>query len=141
PAELVDTAVTSFSARASERDIRLIGRTDDDLPEVDVDPVRIGEVLSNLLSNAVRHTPAGAEVVVSAVARGTGVELAVRDTGPGIPPEQLPHVFARFSKSADSPGAGLGLAIAKSLVEAHGGRIRAETGPAGTTISFELPSG
>jgi signal transduction histidine kinase len=141
PAELVGTAVASFSARASERDVRLTGRADDDLPEVDVDPVRIGEVLSNLLSNAVRHTPAGGEVVVSAVARGTGVELAVRDTGPGIAPEQLPHVFARFSKSADSPGAGLGLAIAKSLVEAHGGRIRAESDAAGTTISFELPSG
>jgi signal transduction histidine kinase len=65
----------------------------------------------------------------------------VRDKGPGIPAEQLPNVFDRFTKSADSPGAGLGLAIAKSLVEAHGGRIRAESGPDGTTISFELPSG
>jgi signal transduction histidine kinase len=141
PRELVDTAVASFSARAAEADVRLSGRAEERLPEIDVDPVRIGEVLSNLLSNAVRHTPAGGAVVVSAVARDPGVELAVRDTGPGIPADQIPHVFERFSKSTDSPGAGLGLAIAKSLVEAHGGRIRAESGPDGTTISFELPSG
>jgi signal transduction histidine kinase len=98
-------------------------------------------VLSNLLSNAVRHTPEGGEVIVSAVARDRGVEFTVRDSGGGIPAEQLPHVFDRFSKSADSPGAGLGLAIAKSLVEAHGGRIRAESAPGATTISFELPAG
>jgi signal transduction histidine kinase len=141
PRELVDTAVASFSARAAEAAVHLDARVDDGLPEVDVDPVRIGEVLANLLSNAVRHTPARGAVVVSAVARDRGVELAVRDKGPGIPAEQLPNVFDRFTKSADSPGAGLGLAIAKSLVEAHGGRIRAESGPDGTTISFELPSG
>lgn len=141
PGELVDTAVASFSARAAEGAVRLSGRVDDDPPEVDVDPVRIGEVLSNLLSNAVRHTPEGGEVVVSAVARAHGVEFAVRDSGPGIPVEQRAHVFDRFSRSADSPGAGLGLAIAKSLVEAHGGRIRAESDTAGTTISFEIPSG
>ena len=141
PRELVDTAVASFSARANEADVRLTGRVEDGLPEIDVDPVRIGEVLSNLLSNAVRHTPPGGEVVVFAVARDRRVELAVRDTGPGIPTDQVPHVFDRFWKSPDSPGAGLGLAIAKSLVEAHGGRIRAESGPDGTTISFEVPSG
>jgi signal transduction histidine kinase len=141
PRELVETAVASFSARAAEADVRLSGHAEDGLPEIDVDPVRIGEVLSNLLSNAVRHTPPGGAVVVSAVAEDGGVELAVRDTGPGIPADQIPHVFARFSKSADSPGAGLGLAIAKSLVEAHGGRIHAESGPDGTTVSFELPPG
>ena len=141
PGELLDSAVASFSARAGEAGVRLSPRVDDDLPEVDVDPVRIGEVLSNLLSNALRHTPPGEEVVVSAVARSRGVELAVHDSGPGIPAEQLPHVFDRFSKSPDSPGAGLGLAIAKSLVEAHGGRIRAESDAGGTTISFEIPLG
>jgi two-component system OmpR family sensor kinase/two-component system sensor histidine kinase BaeS len=141
PRELVDAAVASFSARAAEDGVRLGGRTAERLPEVDVDPVRIGEVLSNLLSNAIRHTPVGGEVSVSGAAREGAVELAVRDTGPGIPAEQLPHVFDRFSRSPDSPGAGLGLAIAKSLVEAHGGRIRAESGPGGTTISFDLPAG
>jgi two-component system OmpR family sensor kinase/two-component system sensor histidine kinase BaeS len=141
PRELVDSAVAGSSARASDEGVRLEGRADAGLPEVDVDPVRIGEVLSNLLSNAVRHTPAGGQVVVTATAAEGGVRLAVRDTGPGIPEEQLPHVFDRFSKSPDSPGAGLGLAIAKSLVEAHGGEIRAASGPDGTTISFLLPAG
>ncbi|HET9673024.1 MAG TPA: HAMP domain-containing sensor histidine kinase, partial [Actinomycetota bacterium] len=138
--DLVAAAVAGFAARAAEAGIRL--RADvGDVPELAVDPVRIGEVLSNLLSNAVRHTPRGGEVVVAASPTPAGVELAVRDTGPGIPPEQLPHVFDRFSKAPDSPGAGLGLAIAKSLVEAHGGTIRAESDPAGTTISCSLPAG
>jgi signal transduction histidine kinase len=109
------------------------------LPELDVDRLRIGEVLGNLLSNAIRHTPAGGVVMVAAVVTGDGVELSVADTGTGIPPERLPQVFDRFSRSPESPGAGLGLAIAKSLVEAHGGTISADSGPNGTTISFVLP--
>lgn len=139
--ELVLAAVATFSAAATEGGIRLTAEVDRPVPLVDVDPVRIGEVLSNLLSNALRHTPAGGEVKVSATARESGVEVAVRDTGSGIPPDQLPHVFERFSRSADSPGAGLGLAIARSLVEAHGGRIRAQSSSAGTTISFDLDAG
>jgi signal transduction histidine kinase len=106
---------------------------------VDVDRLRIGEVLSNLLTNALRHSPSGGIVIVSAVDASDGVELSVSDAGTGIPPDRLPHVFDRFSRSPDSPGAGLGLAIARSLVEAHGGRIRAESGESGTTIAFVLP--
>jgi signal transduction histidine kinase len=111
--------------------------------------MRIGEVLSNLLSNAIRHTPSGGSVVVSAepaepsetVGDGRAVAITVEDTGAGIPPEALPHVFDRFVKAADSGGAGLGLAIAKSLVEAHGGTITAESPPGkGTTMRFVLPS-
>jgi two-component system, OmpR family, sensor histidine kinase BaeS len=104
--------------------------------------MRIGEVLGNLLSNALRHTPAGGTVTLSAnasVAEEGGLELTVSDTGSGIPAERVAHVFDRFSRATDSPGAGLGLAIAKSLVEAHGGRIRAESGTGGTTITFVLP--
>jgi len=122
------------------------------LPPLDVDPVRIGEVLSNLLSNALRHTPSGGSVVISAEPAespgpaetggdGRAVAIAVEDTGAGIPPEALPHVFDRFVKAADSGGAGLGLAIAKSLVEAHGGTITAESPPGeGTTMRFVLPA-
>jgi two-component system, OmpR family, sensor histidine kinase BaeS len=138
PRRLIDAAVRSFTAHARDAGIRLETRADDALPEVEVDRLRIGEVLGNLLSNAVRHTPAGGVITLAAVAVGDGLELSVADTGTGIPPERLPHVFDRFSRSPDSPGAGLGLAIAKSLVEAHGGTIRADSGPNGATISFAL---
>jgi signal transduction histidine kinase len=139
PRELVAAAVRSFTAQANEAGIRLDARAAGPLPEIEVDPVRIGEVLANLLSNAVRHTPRGGEVVVSIAASDRAVEFSASDTGAGIPRERLPHVFDRFSRAPDSPGAGLGLAIAKSLVEAHGGRIRAESAPGRTTISFTLP--
>jgi two-component system sensor histidine kinase BaeS len=103
--------------------------------------VRVGEVLANLLTNAIRHTPRGGAVRVELSPAPGGVAVAVSDTGPGIDARDLPHVFDRFVKSADSGGAGLGLAIARSLVEAHGGRITAESAPgAGTTMRFVLPA-
>ena len=141
PRQLLDTVVGSFAAQAEEAGVRLRSDADPGLPGLEVDRLRIGEVLSNLVANALRHTPAGGEVVVTAGRSQEGVELAVTDTGTGIDPERLPYVFDRFSRSPDSPGAGLGLAIARSLVEAHGGRIRAQSGAAGTTISFTLPQG
>ena len=102
--------------------------------------MRVGEVLSNLLSNALRHTPAGASVTVSSASSTEGVAFAVQDTGAGISAEALPHVFDRFVKGEGSRGAGLGLAIAKSLVEAHGGELTAESVPGrGTTMRFVLP--
>jgi two-component system sensor histidine kinase BaeS len=139
PRALVDAVVASFSPQASEASVRLVGRADDPLPELDVDRVRIGEVLANLVANGLRHTPAGGEVTVAARSVDDGVEFSVADTGTGIDAERLPHVFDRFSRAPDSPGAGLGLAIAKTLVEAHGGTIRAESGDVDTTISFVLP--
>lgn len=142
PRDLVETAVSAFSARADEAGVALLADLAEGLPVVDVDPIRIGEVLANLLSNAVRHTPAGGEVVVEATEQTEGgVRFSVRDTGRGIAADQLPTVFDRFSKAPNSPGAGLGLAIAKSLVEVHGGAIRAESGPGGATISFVIPAG
>ena len=139
PRDLVDAAVASFAAQATDASVELVGRVGDDLPELEVDRLRIGEVLANLVANALRHTPAGGEVSVAARSVDDGLELSVADTGIGIDAERLPHVFDRFSRAPDSPGAGLGLAIAKSLVEAHGGTIRAESGAVGTTISFVLP--
>ncbi len=146
PAQLVENAVAALGPRAQVAGVRLSARVEAGLPEVDVDPVRIGEVFANLLHNAVRHTPAGGSVVVSAEAAtaedGGAVAFAVADSGPGIAPEVLLHVFDRFVKSADSGGAGLGLAIAKSLVEAHGGAITARSEPGkGTTMRFVLPVG
>ena len=120
----------------------------DDLPLADVDPVRIREVLANLVTNAIRHSPAGATIAIAARAlpgpiggepAGT-VEIEVRDGGGGIDPELLPHVFDRFRRGPDSPGSGLGLAIARSLVEGHGGTIEAASAPGrGTTITIRLP--
>jgi len=139
PFDLIDAAVRSFAAQATEAGVRLETSVAEPIAEVEVDRLRIGEVLGNLLSNALRHTPPGGVVMVAAAASADGVELSVTDSGSGIATDRLPHVFDRFSKAPDSPGAGLGLAIAKSLVEAHGGRIRAESGPTRTTISFVLP--
>ena len=140
PRHLIDAAVQAFTAQAEEAGVRLEARGADTLRELDVDRLRIGEVLSNLLSNALRHTPAGGTVVVEGRDTTEGVEFSITDTGTGIAPEHLPHVFDRFARAPDSPGAGLGLTIAKTLVEAHGGTIRAESGTAGTTFAFRLPA-
>jgi signal transduction histidine kinase len=141
PRDLVGDAADAYRAEADERGIGLTASAGEDLPEVDVDRVRIGEVLSNLLANAVRYTPRGGSIRVSAVREGDGVAFDVADTGSGIPPERLAHVFDRFAKSADSRGSGLGLAIARSLVEAHGGTIAARSDATGTTMRFVLPAG
>jgi two-component system OmpR family sensor kinase/two-component system sensor histidine kinase BaeS len=141
PDELVADAVAAFGPRANAEGVRLEQRVAPELPSVDVDPVRITEVFANLLLNALQHTPPGGSVMVSAVQfEDDRVLFEVADTGPGIPPDTLPHVFDRFVKAVDSDGAGLGLAIAKSLVEAHGGEIVAESPPGGgTTMRFGLP--
>jgi two-component system OmpR family sensor kinase/two-component system sensor histidine kinase BaeS len=140
PERLVEGAVEAFRTQAEERGLTLLERVDAGAPDLAVDPFRIGEVLSNLLSNAIRHTPAGGTVTVGASRDGDGVVFEVADTGSGIAPEHLPHVFDRYVKAADTGGSGLGLAIAKTLVEAHAGTISAESEPGhGTTIRFTLP--
>jgi signal transduction histidine kinase len=141
-ARLTDDAIATFAAAAGEKGVDLRSRVDDGLPELHVDPFRIGEVLANLLSNALRHTPSGGTVTVAASRDGSSVSFAVADTGPGIPTEQLTHVFDRYVKAADTGGSGLGLAIARTLVEAHGGTIAAANDSAGgATIRFTLPAG
>ena len=111
-----------------------------DLPDVSVDPIRVREILTNIVANALRYTPRDGSISVT-VSSGEGqVAVAVRDTGPGIAADVLPHIFERFTRSPESPGAGLGLAIAKSLVTAHGGTIEATSAPGeGTEIRFTLP--
>ena len=141
PAALADDAAGAFRAQADAAGVRLEVRLAQALPLVDVDPFRINEVLANLLSNALRHTPSGGSVTVSVDADDRGVAFIVADSGSGISPDALPHVFDRFAKGEGSPGAGLGLAIAKSLVEAHGGELTAESEPGkGTTMRFTLPA-
>jgi len=102
--------------------------------------VRVRQVLANLLDNALRHTPREGSIRVEVRPEGRAVLFRVADTGRGIPPEALPHVFDRFWKSADSGGSGLGLAIARGLIETHGGQIRADSVVGrGTVVSFTLP--
>jgi len=138
-AELIADVVAAFAPRAAELGVALAGEAAP-LPDLDADPVRVRQVLENLIANALRHTPRGGGVRVTARLDRRAALFAVADTGTGIAPEILPRVFDRFAKSADSGGSGLGLAIAKSLVEAHGGAIHADSPPAkGTTVRFTIP--
>ena len=113
------------------------------LPTVEVDEQRILQVLGNLLSNAAKFTPSGGRVILSARARAAEIVVGVRDTGPGVPHDDVPHLFDRFwsaRRGGERRGTGLGLAIAKGIVEAHGGRIRVQTAEgAGSEFSFTLP--
>jgi len=111
-----------------------------DLVPIDVDPLRIRQVLGNLLSNALRHTPAGGSVAIRVAESNGVVSVEVRDTGSGMTREDLARAFDRFYKGGASRGSGLGLTIAKGLVAAHGGEIRATSEPGrGTAIAFTLP--
>jgi two-component system OmpR family sensor kinase/two-component system sensor histidine kinase BaeS len=143
---LMHDAAAAFATDARARDIAVQVEERGDLPLIDVDPLRVREVLTNLLANALRHTPGGGTVSVTAEAldaqeaRDDRIVVRVADTGSGIPPEELPRIFERFYKQATSTGSGLGLTIARNLIVAHGGEIRAESEVGrGTIITFTLP--
>ncbi len=132
PATLLEDAAAAYHPLALERGIKVRREIAPDLPEVYVDPDRMAQVLGNLLSNALRYTLEGGAVTLAASLLEQEVEIRIQDTGPGIGAEDLQHVFDRFyradkSRQRDSGGLGLGLAIAKSIVENHGGRIWAES--------------
>ncbi|MDX6573905.1 MAG: two-component system, OmpR family, sensor histidine kinase BaeS, partial [Gaiellales bacterium] len=137
---LAADVAAAFEPAAQGAGIGIQSDVDDSLPLLDIDPIRIREVLSNLVGNAIRHTPAGGTVSISGRLDGASVELVVADTGSGIEPDLLDHVFERFSRSATTGGSGLGLAIARGLVELHGGTIGAVSRPGGgTRIEVRLP--
>jgi signal transduction histidine kinase len=138
-ARLVRDTAASFEAAAAAAAVML--RTDGAGTTIaSIDPVRVREVLTNVIANALRYTPRGGSILVETTATNESVSVCVRDTGAGIASDALPHIFERFARSDDSPGAGLGLAIARGLVAAHGGRIEARSTPGqGTEISFTLP--
>jgi signal transduction histidine kinase len=147
--ELLTDVQTSFSGQASAAGIELGVAIDGESDGLTIsgDVGRLTQVLSNLVANALRHTPAGGTITLAGEAADGGVRILVRDTGEGIPPEDLPAVFDRFwrgdkSRShASGAGSGLGLAIAQQLVRAHGGRIEVESELGkGTTFTVELPS-
>jgi two-component system sensor histidine kinase BaeS len=140
-AVLAGEAAASFEVLAAAGGVRLEVAMPGDLPLVDVDPLRIQQVVGNLVANALRYSPPGGTVSIAGKAGPRTVTVSVTDGGPGIASDVLPHLFERFAKADDSRGSGLGLAIARQLVEAHGGSIWAGTPAAGgTTISFELPT-
>jgi signal transduction histidine kinase len=142
---LVSDVLSEVEVVRTGREVRVEDRVPEDLSPVFADPERLHQVLFNLLDNAVRFTPPGGEVVVSAHHVDGRCEVSVADTGPGISAEHLPRLFERFyrvdpARSRDDGGTGIGLAIARSVVEAHGGRIRAasEVGR-GSVFTFDLP--
>lgn len=145
-AEILTDAANAAQATFTSKQVALAARTAENCPNVSVDRDRIQEVLANLLSNALRHTPEGGEVRLTARPQGDHVEVAVSDTGEGIPAQHLSRVFERFyrvgeGRSRQQGGSGIGLAIARALVQAHGGHIRAESsGPGkGSTFTITLP--
>ncbi len=143
--ECIERTAASHAELAAQRGIRLDVQIAPDLPLIQVDRERVAQVLTNLVSNALRYTPDAGVITLSAATEDDRVLLRVADTGPGIAPEHLPHVFQRFYRADASRPAngesGLGLAIAKSLVEAQGGTIRVESVPGqGATFTVALPA-
>ena len=137
---LITDVATAFSTEARARTVTLAVTVAPDLPLVDVDPLRIREVLTNLVSNAMRHTPPGGRVTTAASSTPASITITVSDTGSGIAAEDLPKIFDRFYKGGASGGSGLGLTIARNLVVAHGGEIRADSVEGkGTNVTITLP--
>jgi signal transduction histidine kinase len=138
--KLVQDALRSVSTLAEAKGITLAMEVTDS-PTLEADPERILRVLSNLLGNAIKFTPDSGRITVRAERRGDDLSIAVADTGPGIAGDHLPHVFDRYWKGSGTvtPGSGLGLYIARGIVEAHGGKIWAESSAAGARFTFTLP--
>jgi signal transduction histidine kinase len=145
-ARLIEQAVVAQQTQAATKGISVSADLPDKLPPVSIDPYRIGQVLRNLLENAIAHTGTGGTITVSARQQGNYIEVAVVDTGEGIPPEDLPNIFERFyrvdkSRARATGGSGLGLTITKRLVEVHGGKIEAHSEPGkGSRFSFTIPT-
>jgi signal transduction histidine kinase len=143
PADLAAIArdvVEAFESEARERGVALSVDAPAVLPPLEVDPIRIREVIGNLLSNALCHTPAGGSVHVRVAQSGNGIGVEVRDTGSGMTADDIERAFERFHKGPESRGSGLGLTIARGLVTAHGGEIHASSERGGgTTMTFTLP--
>lgn len=167
PGDLVSDTLEGMQAQAAAKGVRLAGSVAPEITPIAIAPQKIGRVLYNLVGNAIRHTPSGGEVTInissefsalsseltlsptqhSTLNTQHSIVVEVADTGEGIAPEDLPHVFEQFyrgekSRSRATGGAGLGLAIARGIVEAHGGRIWAESALGrGTRVRFTLPAG
>jgi signal transduction histidine kinase len=144
--DLISDTIERFTELAARQEVRLTGRAEPGVDPVSMDAQLIGRVLANLVSNALRHTSAGGLVQVQASRENNQVRVEVRDSGEGIDPKDLPHVFERFyrgekSRSRATGGTGLGLAIAQGIIESHGGNIGVQSDPGqGTCFFFVLPA-
>lgn len=146
--ELAHYVVDAFRAPADLKSVSINLEDDNDLPLVYADAQRIEQVLTNYLSNALRYTPGGGRIIVTVGKKGGKVQLAVHDSGPGLPEEVLSNVFERFyrvdrgrGRDSDGSGSGLGLAVARSIIKAHDGEVGVESLPgAGATFWFRLPA-
>ncbi len=142
---LVSRVVSEIDVAGAANGLHIERRVPDDLPPVDADPERVHQVLFNLVDNAVRFTPDGGAITIAAARSNGSVEVSVADNGVGIPQQHLPRLFERFyradpARSREDGGTGIGLTIARSVVEAHGGHIRAESEPGiGSVFTFDLP--
>jgi two-component system sensor histidine kinase BaeS len=147
PQALLERTAAAYRHLAEQQDIALQVKADPALPEIHVDPERMAQVLGNLVSNALRHTPEGGQIVLSAQHQAGDVQVMVQDNGEGIAPQALPRIFDRFyrgdeARQAHEGESGLGLAIAKSIVELQGGMISVEsTLGEGTTFVISLRAG
>jgi signal transduction histidine kinase/HAMP domain-containing protein len=143
PASLLEAAAEAVRPRARDKGVEVVLDVPPGLPPVAADAARIGTALGNLLDNALTYTDAGGRITLSAAAGPDGVTLTVADTGCGIPPEHLPHVFEKFFRVPGQTrgGTGLGLAIVREVVTAHGGSVTCESRPGeGTTFRLTLPA-
>ena len=144
-ADLLHTSVEAVRLRAESREISVGLDVEDSLPEIEIDPTRISQVIGILLDNAINHTPEGGSVGISCRILDNAIEITASDTGPGISDDDLPLVFERFyrtdpSRDRATGGAGLGLTIARRLVEAHGGTLEVSSEPGeGSTFTVRLP--
>jgi signal transduction histidine kinase len=145
PQAFLKNLALAYMNQTLQQSIALHIEADPELPDISIDPERMAQVVGNLISNALRFTPAGGQIVLAARQQANVVILSVRDSGMGIAPEKIPHIFHRFyradeSRPQNSGESGLGLAIAKSIVEAHGGSITVESELGrGTTFTIRLP--
>jgi len=143
--DLVRSVVEDYRSRPTSADHPIALHADVSIGSLPVDPLKITQVLSNLLDNAIKYTPKGSKLEVRMGVRGSDVEICVRDDGPGIPAEDLPHLFERFyrvdkGRSREKGGTGLGLSIVKHIVQLHGGRVWVEsTLGRGAAFYFTVP--
>jgi two-component system, OmpR family, sensor histidine kinase BaeS len=145
PSDLLEQAAAPYQTKAMQQEVLLLTTANKNLPEIHVDVGRMMQVFGNLISNAMRYTSPGGQIMLSGYTEDGHVTLAVTDSGSGIPAEDLPYIFDRFhrvdpSRHTEEGEAGLGLAIVKALVEAHHGCVRAESKMGeGTSIQMDFP--